>query len=153
MIKRTHFILFLALSAVSTALSAQTIQRWDSVRVKESNTQLRNPSAGGLNAPEFSPIDLDNDGTLDLFIFDRSGRKVLTFLNGGTAGQVDYDFAPEYIDNFPTGITEFALCRDFNCDGLMDLFFGTTNGVKVYENTSTVGNPVSFQLYADTLPK
>ncbi|MFN8395682.1 MAG: FG-GAP-like repeat-containing protein [Bacteroidia bacterium] len=151
MIKRTHFILFLALSAVSTALSAQTIQRWDSVRVKESNTQLRNPSAGGLNAPEFSPIDLDNDGTLDLFIFDRSGRKVLTFLNGGTAGQVDYDFAPEYIDNFPTGITEFALCRDFNCDGLMDLFFGTTNGVKVYENTSTVGNPVSFQLYADTL--
>lgn len=149
--KRTHFNLLLALLAFPIGLQAQAIQRWDSVRVIESNVLLRNPSAGGLNAPEFSPIDLDNDGTQDLFIYDRAGRKVLTFRNNGTAGQVDYDFAPEYIDNFPSGITEFALCRDFNCDGKMDLFFGTTNGVKVYENTSSAGNPVSFQLYADTL--
>lgn len=148
---RTHFSLLLVLFLSPVLVLSQSIQRWDSVRVIESNNQLRNPGSGGLNAPEFSPIDLDNDGMLDLYIFDRAGRKSLTFLNRGTPGMVDYDYAPEYIDNFPAGISEFALCRDFNCDGKMDLFFGTANGVKVYENVSSSGNPVSFQLYADTL--
>ena len=133
-----------------SCLFAQTaIPRMDSVRVVENATLLRNPDAGGFNLPEFSKIDLDLDGIQDLFVFDRSGRKRLTFLNRGTAGQIDFDFAPEYIAAFPSDNADFALCRDFNCDGKADLFIGTSNGIKVYENTSTAS--LSFRLYADTL--
>lgn len=142
--------LLLSLWTLSALHAQNAIPRWDSVRVLESNILLRNPAAGGFNIPEFSPIDLDQDGTQDLFVFDRSGKKVITFLNRGTAGQVDYDFAPEYVSAFPAGITDFALLRDFNCDGKADLFFGTSNGIKVYENTSVSGN-LSFQLFRDTL--
>ena len=126
------------------------IPRMDSVKIFENSVLLRNPTAGGLNVPEFSAVDLDLDGTLDLFVFDRSGRKLLTFLNHGANGQVDYHFAPEYVSAFPQGITDFALMRDFNCDNKADLFFGTQDGIKVYENVSTPGN-LSFQLYRDTL--
>ncbi len=142
-------LLLVFLFATLGAFAQNAIPRWDSVRVFESNILLRNADAGGFNIPEFSPIDLDLDGTMDLFVFDRSGRKIVTFLNRGTAGQVDYDFAPEYANAFPAGITDFALCRDFNCDGKVDLFFGTSNGIKVYENTSS--STLSFQLFADTL--
>lgn len=148
-----HPLFFLVLLTVLTAppLLAQTsIPRWSNVQVYENNTLLRNPGAGGFNVPEFSHIDLDQDGTPDLFVFDRSGRKVIPFLNGGTPGQVDYDFAPEYVSHFPQNLSDFALCRDFNCDGKADIFVGTPNGIRVYENTSTPGN-LSFQLYADTL--
>src|SRR5687768_10645097 len=41
---------------------------------------------GGLNAPQLSEIDLDNDGTRDLVVFDRVGPRLLTFRNNGSAG-------------------------------------------------------------------
>ncbi|MEY3444718.1 MAG: hypothetical protein RLZZ519_2999, partial [Bacteroidota bacterium] len=149
--KFSGFVFLISCLLLGNQLFGQNaIPRWDSVKVRESNTLLRNAAAGGFNIPQFSPIDLDFDGTQDLFVFDRSGRKIITFLNRGTAGQVDYDFAPEYASAFPAGITDFALLRDFNCDGKADLFFGTSDGIKVYENTSTSGI-LSFALYRDTL--
>ncbi len=131
-------------------LRAQAIPRMNNVQVFEGGNLLRNPGAGGFNVPEFSNLDLDGDGTKDLFVWDRAGRKVITFLNGGTPNQIDYDFAPQYVSAFPQGITDFALCADYDCDGKADLFFGTNSGIKVYHNTSTPGN-LSFQLYRDTL--
>lgn len=137
--------------ALALALPAQNvIPRMGGVTVFENGDQLRNPSAGGFNVPEFSAIDLDLDGTDDLMAFDRSGYKVVTFLNHGTANQVDYHFAPEYAAAFPTDITDFALCADFDCDGKKDLFYGINSRIKVLRNTSTPGN-LSFQLYRDTL--
>ena len=65
-------------------------------------TQLKNPWAGGLNSPQFSPIDLNGDGIKDLFVFERGyNGKVLTFINQGTPNEVDYFHAPEYESIFP----------------------------------------------------
>lgn len=146
-----RILLSLSLVTLSAiAVHGQVISRMDSIVVYENGQKLRNPDAGGFNVPEFSDIDLDGDGIQDLFVYDRSGRKVITFLNGGTANQIDYDFAPAYVDAFPTNITDFALLADYNCDGKADLFLGTSDGIQVFENTSTPGN-LSFQLYQDTL--
>ncbi|MFT5265698.1 MAG: hypothetical protein ACI8YQ_004454, partial [Polaribacter sp.] len=81
----------------------------------------RNGLTGGLNSPQFSAVDLNDDGIEDLYIFDRVGNVHLTFINGGTANEVDYDFEPKYAKNFPK-LTQWVLLRDFDGDGAMDIF-------------------------------
>ena len=44
--------------------------------------------AGGINFPVFSEIDLNNDNTADLFVFDRSNNRILTFINNEDQVQI-----------------------------------------------------------------
>lgn len=94
---------------------------------------------------QYSEIDLDQDGIKDLFVFDRSGNKITTYINLGTANQVDYVLAPEYVYQFPV-LHDWALLRDYNCDGKEDIFTCSVAGFAVYENTSTMANGIQFQL-------
>jgi hypothetical protein len=98
---------------------------------------LLNPWVGGFNSVQFSEIDLDLDGIKDLFVFDRTGNKVSTFINSGIASQVSYRHAPSYSKLFPEGLTDWVLLRDFNCDGKMDIFSSSSGGVTVYKNISS----------------
>ncbi|MFK7808731.1 MAG: T9SS type A sorting domain-containing protein [Saprospiraceae bacterium] len=97
---------------------------------------LRNPFAGGLNSPQFSSVDLNNDGILDMYIFDRIGDVSLTLINNGTPNEVDYDNAPKYARNFPD-LHHWVLLRDFDGDGAMDIFSYSdatgVDGVLVYK--------------------
>ncbi len=77
--------------------------------------------AGGLNAPQFSPADLNNDGIADLVVFDRAGDVFLAFLNEGKPNAISYRYAPEYACYFPQ-LKEYAVLRDFNGDGAADIF-------------------------------
>ncbi len=103
------------------------------------------PFTGGINSPQFSNIDLDGDGKLDLFIFDRMGNKILTFLNKNNK----YIYAPKYESMFPE-LNNWVVLRDYNCDGKMDIFtevnynvkpepdkFIYTNGLRVIKNVTT----------------
>ncbi len=103
--------------------------------------------AGGLNAPQFSEIDLNDDGIMDLFVFDREGYRVMTFLNNGTTGQVDYEYAPEYESAFPE-MAQWCLLADYNNDGKNDIFTYNNGGIRVFKNTSSAGN-LSFSLEVD----
>lgn len=78
---------------------------------------LQYPLAGGLNTPQLSVVDLNDDGLDDLHIFDRVGEVHLPFLSDGTK----YYYAPEYAAYFPK-IKNWLLLRDYNGDGIMDLF-------------------------------
>ncbi|MCB0610420.1 MAG: T9SS type A sorting domain-containing protein [Lewinellaceae bacterium] len=82
---------------------------------------LKNPWAGGLNCPQPSAVDLNNDGLQDLYIFDRVGDVHLTFINQGTPGHPDFVLAPEYALNFPV-IHNWCLLRDYDGDGIQDIF-------------------------------
>jgi hypothetical protein len=119
--------------------------RADSIPVFANNNQLVNPWAGGMNFCQFSAIDLDLDGTDDLFSFDRTGYKITTYINGGTANQVDYHSAPEYISRFPD-LHDWVILRDYNCDGMADIFSYSVGGTSVYKNISTIQNGLQFQL-------
>ncbi|WP_460893890.1 T9SS type A sorting domain-containing protein [Rufibacter soli] len=102
--------------------------------------------AGGMNSPQFSSIDLNQDGQLDLFVFDRSSQKVSTFLAVRTNEAWGYQPAPQYAEAFPKELRYFALLRDFNCDGKPDIFTVSSQGVAVYKNTSTTSSGLTFNL-------
>ncbi|MFZ1455439.1 MAG: T9SS type A sorting domain-containing protein [Saprospiraceae bacterium] len=101
-------------------LNGQNFDRLN-IPVYSGGKELKFPFTGGLRAGQFSNIDFNNDGKNDLFVFDRNGDQILPFVKTGAAGTIDFRFAPEYISIFPP-VRNWALLRDFNTDGVMDVF-------------------------------
>ncbi len=104
---------------------------------------LAMPWAGGLNAAQYSSMDLNGDGKEDLVLFDRTANKVITYLNQNN----QYRYAPEFEKVFPATITNWVLLRDFNCDGKKDLFTGDVQGIKVFINKTEPGESLSWEQY------
>ncbi|MDP4686282.1 MAG: T9SS type A sorting domain-containing protein [Salibacteraceae bacterium] len=111
------------------------------------NNPLKFSTAGGFDNPQFSEIDLNQDGVLDLFVFDRKYDVVRTFIY--ETASASYSYAPEYERFFPQGLHDFALLRDINCDGNADLFTFFQGGFRLYENLGT--NQLSFKLKASKI--
>jgi hypothetical protein len=148
-IMRRLFISLFLVAAFSAHAQIQFVRN-DSVPVTINFQTLLFPWAGGINFAQFSEIDLDQDGTLDLFVFDRTGNKITTYINNGTPNQVDYSLAPQYITKFPR-LHDWALLRDYDCDGKVDIFTAYTGmapGIAVWKNISTMANGLQFQLVA-----
>lgn len=124
--------------------------RIDTIDVIKNTITQKYPWAGGIDYGQFSNVDLNQDGVQDLFIFDRNADKVLTFVQNGTNGQIDYTYAPEYESIFPP-MTNWALMADYNCDGKNDIFTYTIGGIKVYKNTSTMALGLNFELAKNIL--
>lgn len=116
------------------SVNAQSIYYdfYDSIPVYHNTNELSNAWAGGFTSPQFSTIDLNGDGVEDLFVFDRNGDIMKTFINEGTPNQSSYRFAPEYLQNFPAGMRFFTLLRDYNGDGRQDIFTYATGGMHVF---------------------
>ena len=113
------------------------------VPVQIAGDSLRNPWAGGLNAGQYSTIDLNRDGQPDLAVFDRTSGKLNTFIS--QAGE--YVYAPRYEALFPADLRNWMLLVDYNCDGKQDIFTSSSGGVRVFENISD--DQLRFQLSAD----
>jgi hypothetical protein len=133
-------ILFLVLISFSYSSFSQLILNRDtSLIISENGTNFKSAFAGGINAGQFSEIDLNLDGTMDIVVFDRSGNKISPFINdNGT-----YIYAPEYRNNFPK-VHDWMLLADYNCDGKNDIYTYSSGGMAIYENTSTTN--LSFSL-------
>ncbi|MBL8003119.1 MAG: T9SS type A sorting domain-containing protein [Flavobacteriales bacterium] len=142
-----------ALLLAATGASAQFALEYDgSIPVLRNGSPLGMAWGGGLNFPQFSDIDLDQDGDKDLFLFDRQGDKVVTLVNQGTAGQPSYTLSHDFDLTPPFGeLREWTLLRDYNCDGKEDIFTYATGGIRVFKNISNA-NGLAFQL-VDTLVK
>ncbi|HKR04104.1 MAG TPA: T9SS type A sorting domain-containing protein [Bacteroidia bacterium] len=103
-------------------------------------TPIPNAWTGGFNTPVFSQIDLNGDGIKDLFVFEKEGASLYyfrytTYINHGTANQVDYEYAPEYKERFPPDLHDWVVLVDYDCDGKEDIFtYSYTGGMTVYHN-------------------
>jgi hypothetical protein len=137
------FLLFLSGGAIAQYSADYTIT------VKDiDDIEMKLPWVGGLNNPQFSPVDLDNNGIEDLFIFDRTGNKVLTFINKGGANLIDYIYAPQYESHFPA-MESWSLLVDYNCDNIADIFAFTNfpaTGIRAYEGYYDTDNTIRFTL-------
>ena len=58
----------------------------DSINVKYLGANMDMPWAGGLNFSQFSEIDVDFDGDMDLFVFDRSANQIRVFIHAELIG-------------------------------------------------------------------
>lgn len=112
--------------------SAQQLFPVKTIKVTENAKVLRNPWAGGMNLPQFSSTDFNGDGKKDLFVFDKDGFIPSVFLNYGSGDTVAFKYSPQYEKFFPSMI-RWALLRDYNCDGIDDIFSSCTAGIKLYE--------------------
>lgn len=100
-----------------------------------------NALAGGLNQPQFSNFDFNGDGNLDLFVFDRTGNKVLVFISENTTGTsnsdvtIKYRYDPSYEQFFPKA-SEFMQLKDYNGDNKPDLWMYNGDSVVLYQNNT-----------------
>ncbi len=90
----------------------------------------------GMNAhPTF--VDIDANGTLDLFMGDLGGRLAF-FRNEGTASAPSFRLADSTYQNIRGGFSFAPVFADIDNDGRKDLFIGTYDGrIKFYRNVGT----------------
>ena len=114
------------------SFSQMVLNRDTSLTFYENGQEFSSPLSGGINAGQFSNIDLNLDGVMDIVVFDKSGNKLSPFTNDNG----DFIYAPKYRNNFPD-LHDWVLLVDYNCDGKNDIFTYSSGGMAVYLNTST----------------
>ncbi|MEY5048515.1 MAG: hypothetical protein RLZZ175_1874 [Bacteroidota bacterium] len=118
---------------------------WNSIQfpLKIKDDTLKNPFTGGINAAQIGKIFLNNDTQKDLVVFDRANNRVLTFLADSVNKQ--WNYAPLYENFFPK-MSNWALFRDYNNDGKVDIFTYTNLGIKLYKNETPKNGLPKFRL-------
>ena len=144
----THMYRSILLSAAITLFNPCEAQLFfdGSIPVQRNGVDLQLAWAGGLNFVQVSTIDLNGDDLDDVFLFDRSGNKVITLLNNGAGGIDPYTVTRAYDQVYPLNeLHDWVLLRDFNCDGKKDIFTYSQAGFSVFKNTGS-GGQLSFEL-------
>ncbi len=142
-------VLISLFSVFSLCLNAQPyFYQSNEIVMEKDGENLLLAWAGGVNSPQMSAIDFNLDGLMDLILFDRTDSNIVLLRNTGSGGTQAYRYDFKNEKNFPR-MRLWSLFRDFNNDGLMDIFTGGAAICKIYENTSTENN-ISFSFF-DTL--
>lgn len=146
--------LFIALLVPAKWSAGQTLLGFEydpSIPVKVGPDTLDHAWAGGLNYVQFSDIDIDYDGDMDLFVFDRSGDEVVVFTNETSGVESHYQFLPNASRLFPSDVRYRTALVDYNGDGKKDLFTYGIGGIKVYKNTGNASTGVQWTLVSNLL--
>jgi len=145
--KKVFMILVMLVLAFSSfeALTQITLQYDNSIPIHVNDSKLLDPWAGGLNAAQYGRLDLNGDGVEDLVIYDRSSNLLNTYIK--TEGGFVYN--PSYRIYLPEDIEGWILFKDYDCDGLKDIFTNSTTGMKVYRNIGTPNSELAWDLIAD----
>ena len=151
---RNSLFIFCILSFFGTFSYGQSLgplfkSNWIPVNDGISNQMLPNAWAGGINACLFNTLSLNGDDLEDLLIYDRSSERPMMFVAIDNGGIIEYQYAPEYEANLPE-IVNWVLLRDYNCDGLKDIFTSRPGGIRVFTNVGTGSNP-QFELEEEIL--
>jgi hypothetical protein len=140
---------FLLLLTLSLSAQAQFTYKLDqSIPVEANGKTLALPWAGGLNSVQVNTMDLNGDNQQDLVLFDRTADKILTYLNQSN----QYVYTPDYEELFPTGVTQWLLLRDYNCDGKKDIFTSDPFGIIVYVNITKPGEQLKWRSFNPGFP-
>ena len=107
--------------------------------------------AGGLNNPQFYSVDVDGDGLLDYYAFDRAGDVHMAF---GAASAA----SPEVIVDKTAAVRDwpradnFVVPEDFDGDGVVDLFTSAAEtgpqGIFVFKGRRLPSGLLAFEQLA-----
>jgi hypothetical protein len=141
---KSRYKIFLLLLMPCLMMAQTSKYQINGVKVVQHGDTLRNAWAGGFNNPIFSAIDLNQDGLMDLFIYDKAGWKAVSFLNTGSAGHPSFTYAPQYDRMYPTDLRDWAVVRDYNHDGVGDIIALSGNSdMETYKGYRS-GNNLSY---------
>ena len=138
-------LLVLLATAAASQLHAQGPVYAESAHIPVSSgtTALRAAWAGGYDNPQLAMADLNNDGRLDLVVYERD-RETKAFINVGMSGAPQYKYEPAYSRHIPY-LSEFIYMLDYNRDGVTDLFHRGGNGLS-FDNPLARGG-VGFEAH------
>jgi hypothetical protein len=145
---------FLLLSLLAKTATSQVLPIGfnfnNSISFVGKNNLIAYPNAwfGGMNAPQVQQTDLNNDGNLDLVVLDRSGNKISVFESFDDRNTWTYN--PSLSEGLPL-IKDWFIIRDYNNDGLGDLFVSAGNGIRIYKRLPNNGSIPQFELTTDLL--
>ncbi len=124
-------ILFILDAFTHVSFSQIVLNRDSTLSFKENGAKFQSALSGGINSGQFSNVDLNLDGIMDLIVFDKSGNRLNPFINNNG----DFIYAPKFRNKFPY-MHDWTLLADYNCDGKNDIFTYSSGGMAVYLNTS-----------------
>ncbi len=142
--------LLFCFSTIFFSFSQSPKHRVLSIPVEKYGKSLREPWVGGMNSPQFSPINLNNDSLPDLFVYDKVGDKVLTYINNGNSTDSTFTYAPQYESLFPSDLFSWAIIRDYNNDNIPDIFTHANTGSRVFKGSYQNGK-LHFDIVSDLL--
>lgn len=145
MFTRALLLLLLSYNALAQ------VERQQPPLLHSNGTAWPTPWLGGLNNPQVQQCDLNGDGQQDLVVFDRAGDYILPFLRQNNQWQ----FAPQYQSIFPP-IQDWMLLRDYNCDGLQDIFASARSssgglGIRVWKAERLPSGELQYTQQGDIL--
>ena len=106
------------------------------------------PFQGGFNVPRPQFADMDNDGDMDMFVQEESGR-IIHLENTGTAAEPRYTWRSGAWAGLDTG--EWYRIVDLDRDGDLDVLTEERfSYIRFYQNVGTKESP-SFVVAVDTL--
>jgi hypothetical protein len=123
----------------------------DSLQIIKNGTPLSLAWSGGLNYSQFSEIDFDYDGDMDLLVFDRSNDQIRLFENKDINGTRSYVYNPIGQSLFPSDLRYRLAAVDYNQDGKNDLFAYGIGGIKVFKNTGNSTSGLQWTLVKNLL--
>ena len=137
--------IFAILVLLGCTISAQEVSIADIVVEGANNEALGLSFAGGLRSPQFSTADLNLDGVDDIVIYDKDGRSIIPLIRQSD-GTLRFD--PSFRSIFPD-IPSWMLMRDYNGDGIKDIFCSPTTiglpGIEVHQG-GVVDGALTFEL-------
>lgn len=143
----TLFFIMVSFCHVQAQFQGPVYESFQNATLTEGSYSMSAPWCGGVNATQLSLADLNQDGKNDLVLYDHLNLLVRTFINTGSAGNPRYTYAPKYETNFPE-IWYYLILKDYNCDGIPDLFHKGIFGVSVYKGYYQ-NNELKFTFYRD----
>lgn len=137
------FLCFGLILLVPGNLYGQNWKSGISIPVEFPTGRLQNPWAGGLNAPQFLAIRLDQDTLTDLLVFDRVGQRLQAYLAYQQNGKLSYQHSPAWERLFPTP-ENWLGGYDVEEDGDIDLFTLAGPSILFFRNKRNALGDLSF---------
>lgn len=139
-IYRWQLILVLSLiffaGVIKVSLAQEIILNPPSINILANSVIIENASSGGMYAPQFSPFDIDNDQRDEIIVFDRFSELfgILKWNTEDKSYQYEYNIEVRW-----PRVNSWALIRDYNNDGIGDIFTQGEHGIAVWKGDIEAG--------------